>query len=118
MSGKSKVWLIKMEPDIVGVDEKGDEFPIKILLSQNYPNPFNPSTKISWQLPVDSWQTLKIYDALGNEVATLVDEYKPAGLYEVEFNSSTGIRDLVSGIYFYQLQAGAFLETKKMLLIK
>ena len=57
-------------------------------LSNNYPNPFNPSTKISWQSPVGSWQTLKIYDVLGNEVATLVDEYKPAGKYEVEFDSA------------------------------
>ena len=52
----------------------------------NYPNPFNPSTLISWQSPVGSWQTLKVYDVLGNEVATLVDEYKPAGTYEVEFS--------------------------------
>ena len=56
-------------------------------LSNNYPNPFNPSTKISWQIPVGSWQTLKIYDVLGNEVATLVNEYKPAGTYEVKWNA-------------------------------
>ena len=61
--------------------------PVSFSLSQNYPNPFNPSTKISWQSPVGSWQTLKVYDVLGNEVATLVNEYKPAGSYEVEFNA-------------------------------
>ena len=84
------------------------------LLNQNYPNPFNPSTKISWQSPVNSWQTLKIYDALGIEVATLIDEYKSAGSYEVNFNSSS----LTSGVYFYQLKVGSLIQTRKMLLLK
>ena len=88
------------------------------ILSQNYPNPFNPSTKISWQMPVSSWQTLKVYDVLGNEVATLVDEYKNAGSYEVEFKSTVGNRQLANGVYFYQLKAGDYLETKKMILLK
>jgi hypothetical protein len=88
------------------------------LLSQNYPNPFNPSTRISWQSPVGSWQTLRIYDVLGNEVVTLVDEYKPAGSYEVEFNTSTIKHHPSSGVYFYQLQASNFIQTKKMILIK
>jgi hypothetical protein len=83
-------------------------------LSQNYPNPFNPSTKISWQIPVGGWQTLKIYDVLGIEVTTLVNEYKPAGSYEVEWEA-TG---LASGVYFYQLKADDFVETKKMILMK
>ncbi len=83
-------------------------------LAQNYPNPFNPSTKISWQLPVGSHQSIKVYDVLGNEVATLVDEYREAGRYEVEFNGS----NLASGMYLYRLQAGSFVETKKMILIK
>ena len=83
-------------------------------MHQNYPNPFNPSTKISWQSPVGSHQTLEVFDALGKEVVTLVDEYKLAGRYEVEFNTE----DLSSGIYFYRLQAGAFNETKKMILMK
>lgn len=83
-------------------------------LHQNYPNPFNPTTKISWQLPVSSWQTLKIYDILGNEVSTLVDEYKPAGRYDVEFDA----KNLSSGVYFYQLKAGSFFETKKMILLR
>lgn len=82
-------------------------------LLQNYPNPFNPSTKISWQSPVGSWQMLKVYDVLGNEVATLVDEYKPVGNYEVKFDAS----NLASGIYLYQLKAGNFIETKKMILL-
>lgn len=87
-------------------------------LSQNYPNPYNPTTKISWQTPVSGWQTLKVYDVLGNEVANLVDEYRSAGSYEVEFNPASSIKIPASGIYFYQLKAGDFIETKKMTLLK
>ncbi len=92
--------------------------PEQFELQQNYPNPFNPSTKISWQSPVGSHQVLKVFDVLGNEVATLVDEYREAGRYEVEFQSAVGNRQLASGIYYYRLQAGSFVETKKMILIK
>lgn len=88
--------------------------PEQYLLSQNYPNPFNPSTTISWQSPVSSHQTLKVYDVLGNEVATLVDEFKPAGMYEVEFDASR----LSSGIYIYKFQAGSFVEARKMIYLK
>jgi hypothetical protein len=84
------------------------------LLYQNYPNPFNPSTKISWHSPVSGWQTLKVYDVLGNEVVTLIDGYKPAGSYEVEWNA----RIYPSGIYFYQLGASKFIQTNKMILLK
>ncbi len=91
--------------------------PSSFVLYQNYPNPFNPGTKISWQSPVSSWQTLKIYDVLGNEIATLVDEFRDAGIYEVEFNVAQTI-SLCSGVYFYKLQAGSFVETKKMILIR
>ncbi|MBE0539216.1 MAG: PQQ-dependent sugar dehydrogenase, partial [Ignavibacterium sp.] len=87
-------------------------------LYQNYPNPFNPTTKISWQSPENGWQTLKVYDILGNEVATLVNEEKPAGIYEVEFNATSGTKNPASGIYFYQLRVGEFIQTKKMTLIK
>ena len=83
-------------------------------LEQNYPNPFNPSTIISWQSPVSSYQTLKVFDILGNEVATLVDEFKPAGKYEVEFDAS----EIPSGVYFYQLKTENFIETKKMILLR
>ena len=84
------------------------------LLEQNYPNPFNPSTIISYQLSVNSNVSLKVYDALGNEIGALVDEYREAGRYEIDFNAS----ELSSGIYFYKLQAGSFIETKKMMLIR
>ncbi|GMU96120.1 glucoamylase family protein [Ignavibacterium album] len=89
-------------------------------LYQNYPNPFNPTTKISWQSAVSGWQTLKVYDVLGREVATLVDEYREAGKYEIEFNSVETRRgvSLPSSIYFYQLRSANFTETKKMILMK
>jgi hypothetical protein len=84
-------------------------------LYQSYPNPFNQNTKISWQSPVISWQTLKIYDVLGNEVTTLVDEFKSAGKYEIEFNAKL----LSSGLYFCSLKSdNNFYRTIKMVLIK
>jgi len=81
---------------------------------QNYPNPFNPSTLISFRIPEQTNVELKIYDVLGNEVATLVNENKPAGSYEVEWNAS----NLPSGVYIYQLVAGTNTQIKKMLLLK
>jgi len=92
--------------------------PKEFNLEQNYPNPFNPSTKISWQSPVSGWQTLKVYDVLGREVATLVDEFRNAGNYDVEFNPVSNIRHPASGVYFYQLKAGEFVATKKMMILK
>jgi hypothetical protein len=84
------------------------------VLQQNYPNPFNPSTKIRWQSPVSSHQLLKVYDVLGNEVTTLIDEYKPAGSYEIEFDA----KNLSSGIYFYKLNSGSLSQINKMVLMK
>ena len=100
--------------------------PTEFALNQNFPNPFNPSTKIRYSIPRSTEYysvlqnvTLKVYDILGNEVATLVNEYKPAGSYEVEFNGhSDGGQNLSSGVYFYKLQAGSYIETKKMTLLK
>jgi len=83
-------------------------------LSQNFPNPFNPSTRIQYQVPSISQVVLKIYDVLGNEIATLVNEEQSEGVYEIEFNASK----LSSGVYFYRLQADVFSETKKFMLIK
>lgn len=103
----------------VGVGHKNSGFiPENFSLSQNYPNPFNPSTKISWQSPVGGWQALKVFDVLGNEIATLVDEYRSAGRYEVDFKSSVGSLQLASGVYFYRLEAGSYIKTKKMILAK
>ena len=83
-------------------------------LLQNYPNPFNPMTKIIYSIPQIDFVTLKVYDILGREIAVLVNEEKPAGKYEVEFDGSS----LASGIYFYRIQAGSFVDTKKMILMK
>jgi photosystem II stability/assembly factor-like uncharacterized protein len=99
---------------ITSINDKNISVVNEYSLYQNYPNPFNPSTKINWQSPVSSWQTLKVYDVLGNEVTTLFEGYKPAGSYRVNFDA-TG---LSSGFYFYKLTAGIFSETKKMILIR
>jgi hypothetical protein len=88
--------------------------PAVFSLSQNYPNPFNPTTTIKYQLPASSKVTLKVYDVLGNEVATLLNEEKEAGTYEVMFEAS----NYSSGVYIYRLQAGSFIETKKMVLLR
>lgn len=100
-------------------EEQTGEMPIEFLLCQNWPNPFNPSTKIKYSVPKSSNVVIKVFDILGNEIETLVNEEKPAGTYEIEFNSHSGeVRNLPSGIYFYQIQAGSFVKTKKMLLLK
>jgi hypothetical protein len=83
-------------------------------LYQNYPNPFNPSTKVSYSIKEEGFVTLKVYDILGKEIATLVNESKPAGFYEAEFNASS----LPSGMYIYKIQSGSFSDVKKMLLTK
>lgn len=94
---------------------KDDEYSLyNFVLHQNYPNPFNPVTVIRYQLSDNSEVTLKVYDVLGNEVATLVNEYKPAGNYEIEFDAL----QLSCGVYYYRLQSGYFFETKKMVLLK
>ena len=99
--------------------ENNENVPMSFVLYQNYPNPFNPSTTISWQSPVGSRQTIKIFDILGREVATLVDEYKEAGFYKIEFNAAqVSGSELASGVYFYRLQAGNFVETKKMIYLR
>ena len=105
---------LNFDTHLTSVPPSSSEFPSKFNLTQNYPNPFNPSTKISWQAPVGSWQTLKIYDVLGTEIATLIDEYKSSGSYDVDFNST----NLSSGVYFYQLKVGSLIQTRKMLLLR
>ncbi|MBK9098389.1 MAG: T9SS type A sorting domain-containing protein [bacterium] len=93
--------------------------PKQFVLEQNYPNPFNPSTIIKFSVPVTETVCLKVYDVLGNELLILVNEEKPAGQYEVTFDSHSGeVRNLPSGIYFYKLEVGNFVEAKKMILLK
>lgn len=88
--------------------------PTTYKLSQNYPNPFNPTTTIEYQLPVDGRVTLKVYDLLGQELATLVNEVQQADYYRVEFDG----RSLASGVYFYRLQAGPFGAAKRLMLLR
>jgi hypothetical protein len=103
---------ILSEP-VTGVDERTNS-PNDFKLYQNYPNPFNPSTKIQFAVTKSSKVLLRVYDVTGHEVSTLVNETKSSGEYEISFNAA----DLPSGIYFYNLSAGNFTETKKMLLLK
>jgi len=107
-----------VEDEIMSID--------KFQLFQNFPNPFNPTTKIKYSVPnvtligvEGSRVQLKVFDILGNEIATLVDEYKSAGNYEVDFDvAQESFPAITSGIYFYQLNAGSYVETKKMVLLK
>jgi hypothetical protein len=98
----------------IGIKEINSEIPDKFMLFQNYPNPFNPSTIIRFQIKDSRFVTLKIYDILGKEVATLVNEKLQPGVYEVPFSENR----LSSGIYLYILESGDFREIKKMMLIK
>jgi len=116
-NGNSKIisgFLAYASTIVTDVSDEQEIIPTVYKLNQNYPNPFNPSTVISWQLPVSSHVLLKIYDILGNEVATLVDENKETGFYETRFDGSS----LASGMYIYRLSTGAYVSTKKMLMIK
>ncbi|MBS1494685.1 MAG: T9SS type A sorting domain-containing protein [Bacteroidetes bacterium] len=99
---------------LTSVNSIGNVVPDKFSLSQNYPNPFNPITKINYELPITNFVSLKVYDALGNEVQTLVNQKQNAGSYSVDFNAAS----LPSGIYFYKLVTEKFSETKKMILVK
>ena len=121
--------VFRLKSPVVSLqDESKNVKPTEFFLYQNYPNPFNPSTRIQYQVSPGTQLTqgagsnshvfLKVYDVLGNEVETLVDEYKPAGSYEVEFNPASGDRNLASGIYFYQLKVGEFVQTKKMIFLR
>ena len=118
-SGGSKFKYRLKQIDTDGKYEYSDEIEVEIVptefaLYQNYPNPFNPTTKIRYQLPKESKVVIKIYDILGAEVITLLNEKKEPGVYEVDFNA----QHLSSGTYIYRMTAGDFAETKKMVLMK
>ena len=97
-----------------GVNDNNNQIPISFALDQNYPNPFNPTTTISFSFPSKSFVTLKMFDILGKEVATIISEEMSAGSYSRQWNAA----NMSSGIYFYRLQAGSFTETKKLILLK
>jgi hypothetical protein len=109
---KSGIWRLLLS-QVVSVNHTSS-LPSVFRLEQNYPNPFNPSTTFRYSIPNGSKVIIKVYDILGNEIKTLVNEEKSAGSYELTFNAV----NLPSGVYFYRLQAGSFVETKKMMLIK
>jgi photosystem II stability/assembly factor-like uncharacterized protein len=99
---------------VTGITHNENEVPSSYSLSQNYPNPFNPSTKITYQLPKSENVRVTVFDLLGREVAVLVNEFKTAGTYNIEFNAS----QLSSGVYLYRIDAGEFKDVKKMVLVK
>jgi hypothetical protein len=99
---------------LLGVTEKSSTIPQAFSISQNYPNPFNPTTNFEFSLPKASMVSIKVYDILGREVITLLNEVKSAGVYQVTWNAST----LPSGVYFYRVQAGNSMAVKKAMLLK
>ena len=99
---------------MVGINQIGQNVPEKFELFQNYPNPFNPSTNIKYQIAKSGDVKLIVYDVLGNEVATLVNEKLQPGTYEIEWNAF----NYPSGVYFYKLTAGDYKQTNKMILLK
>ncbi|MBA4312999.1 MAG: hypothetical protein C0417_10255 [Chlorobiaceae bacterium] len=108
------IWRRSLSEIITSVEQINSHIPEKFALNQNYPNPFNPSTTIQFDIPKASFVTLKVYNVLGQEVATLVNENKKIGRYEVEFDGAR----MASGVYFYKLQTNHFTKTMKLLLIK
>jgi hypothetical protein len=127
----STLWEAGEFEDLLTSVEPVSDFPKSYELAQNYPNPFNPSTKIKYSIPPSGnpllggerggLVTLKVYDILGNEVATLVNEEKEPGVYEVEFGGAShydNVRNLASGIYIYRIQTSEFTDTKKMVLLR
>jgi len=108
------IWIRPLSDMITGVKNQQYNLPANYSLQQNYPNPFNPSTIINYSVPKAGFVTIKVYNVLGKEVATLVDREKSAGNYSVQFNAGK----LASGIYFYRMQSGSFVQTKKLTLLK
>ena len=109
-----QVWTIIKDNPLTGVNETASNTPSNYELNQNYPNPFNPTTNISYSIPKTSKVTLKVFDILGREVQTLINKEQTPGHYTVTFNA----QNLASGVYFYQINAGSFIQTKKLMLLK
>jgi hypothetical protein len=119
-NGKMNMWGVGMNgriinySPVVGIRKIESQIPIRFSLSQNYPNPFNPSTTIRYELPENSLVNLVVFDDIGREIETLVNEKQSAGIYETSFNGS----QYPSGVFFYRLKTDGFVETKKMILLK
>jgi hypothetical protein len=112
--GTANFVVLGCGPTIVGNSTITSNVPSSYSLSQNYPNPFNPVTKIAFSLPKNSDVKLVVFDILGREVATLVNDYRTAGTHSIEFNAS----NLASGVYLYRIEAGDFKDVKRMMLVK
>ncbi|HEX9006601.1 MAG TPA: T9SS type A sorting domain-containing protein [Bacteroidota bacterium] len=111
--------ILFMTDRLLGIAGHDRELPEGVRLRQNYPNPFNPSTVIEFEIPRRAYVSLRVFDVTGREVALLVQQVMPAGVYRVPFSArSTGQRALASGIYFYRLQAGDQVQTRKLVLLK
>jgi hypothetical protein len=106
-------WFVTWIGNLTSVEDE-EVLPVEFALDQNYPNPFNPSTLIRYSLKEDSFVSLKIYNVVGQEVASMVNRNQKAGRYELSFNAS----NLASGVYIYQISAGSFISSKKMMLLK
>ncbi len=124
-TNNNKGWAILGRTLPTSVEDEEVYVVDKYELSQNYPNPFNPSTKIVYSIPTYGKVTIKVFDILGREITTLVNDIKPAGRHEVDFNPNSFGLSLASGVYFYQMkvvdqtnQAQEFITTKKMILLK
>jgi len=110
----NRVWRRPLSEMVTDIEDQSNAIPSQYVLKQNYPNPFNPSTKIKYSVPQSSNVIIKVFDILGNEIETLVNEEKPVGTYEITWYAA----NLPSGVYFYTINAGSFIETRKMILIK
>jgi hypothetical protein len=108
------VWRRPLSQIMTFVENRGEHIPRRYVLEQNYPNPFNPSTTISFSLPAKSYVVLKVYDMLGKEVATLIQKELSSGNHIQQWNAS----NVSSGVYFYRLEAGVFMDTKKLILLR
>ena len=109
----SRTWVLSVA-NIIGISHNSNEVPLSYALGQNYPNPFNPTTQIEYSLPKQSFVTLKVFNLLGQEVATLVNDVKTAGVHDITFNGE----NLPSGIYYYRINAGDYTDVRKMILVK
>jgi len=108
------VWMRPLPEMITSVDNKYNNLPTSFSLQQNYPNPFNPATSIKYSIPKSGIVIIKVFDVLGRKISTLVNEYKLAGNYSVQFNAAKS----TSGVYFYRMESGSFTQTKKLLILK
>ncbi|MEN8230875.1 MAG: T9SS type A sorting domain-containing protein, partial [Bacteroidota bacterium] len=108
------IWRRPLSEITTGIERGKENVTAAFSLEQNYPNPFNPATTISFSIPRNAYVSLKVFNNLGEEVRTLINEVKPCGVYQIEFDASI----LPGGVYFYRLQSGDLSETKKLILLR